>query len=91
MTKDSPMDPSNLPPVSIQEYLALRDGYYRRLLNLNAQIRHDRKQKLSTKELNEKRKLINKHYNLLDVHKDTPGSAQSVQLYHELLRIYKNE
>jgi hypothetical protein len=85
------MDPSTLPSVSIQEYLALRNGYYRRLLNLNTQIRHDRKHKLSTKELNEKRKLVNKHYNLLDVHKDTPGSAQSVQLYHELLRIYKNE
>lgn len=80
-----------LPSVSIQEYLALRNGYYRRLLNLNNQIRLNRKQKLSTKELNEKRKLVNKHHNLLDVHKDTPDSARSVQLYHELLRIYKNE
>lgn len=69
----------------------LRDAYYRRLMNLNQEIRTYRKNKINITHLNEKRKTVNKRFNLLGMLQRTPDSIETGRLYHELLKEYKNE
>ena len=74
--------------VQTQEVVLLKDAYYRRLLNINQEIRLARKQKLDTKDLNESRKVINKKLNLLVQMVKTNINKK---LYNELLEEYKND
>jgi hypothetical protein len=73
--------------VQTQEVVLLKDAYYRRLLNINQEIRLARKQKLDTKDLNESRKAINKKLNLLV---EMVKTNINEKLYTELLEEYKN-
>ena len=51
--------------LSTLDFIKLSQGYYRRLMNTNQEIRQLRKEKKCVKALNEKRKRINQCYNLL--------------------------
>jgi hypothetical protein len=74
--------------VQTQEVVLLKDAYYRRLLNINQEIRLARKQKLGTKDLNESRKAINKKLNLLV---EMVKTNINEKLYNELLEEYKHD
>jgi hypothetical protein len=77
------------PIVSVPEYLSLRNGYYRRLLNLNDQISVARKRKICVKAMNEERKDVNRSINLLEVYVLKPTESTSVDGYRNLLSKYK--
>ncbi len=78
--------------LDLNKIVILKNAYYRRLINLNQEIRTSRKNKVSIKELNEKRKVTNRRYNLLvELEKSNLADDQTKKLYNELLREYKNE
>lgn len=79
--------------LDIESVTALKAAYKRRLLQLNDQIRKLRKDKQETKHLNEKRKVVNKHYNLLGQleTKFKSTDQNQYQVYSQLLDIYKND
>lgn len=74
---------------SVSEYLVLRDGYYRRLMNLNNQIRTARKSKCCVKAMNEERKDVNRSINLLQAYASKPQEVTSINGYHHLLTKYR--
>lgn len=71
-----------------EDYILLRNAYQRRLLNLSIEIRSQRKSGLDIKPLNENRKVINRHYNLLDVSARKPDSPESKEVYFALHKEY---
>lgn len=73
------------------DFIKLSQGYYRRLMNTNQEIRQLRKEKKYVKALNEKRKRINQCYNLLTKHCVNPTDQQSKTTYYLLMKEYKNE
>lgn len=79
--------------LDIESVIALKAAYKRRLLQLNDQIRKLRKDKQETKHLNEKRKVVNKYYNLLEQleTKFKSTDQNQYQVYSQLLDIYKND
>lgn len=76
---------------SALDFIKLSQGYYRRLMNTNQEIRQLRKNGQCTKAFNEKRKRINQCYNLLTKHSATPADQRSKTIYQLLLKEYKDE
>ena len=76
---------------SALDFIKLSQGYYRRLMNTNQEIRQLRKNGQCTKAFNEKRKRINQCYNLLIKHCATPADQRSKTIYQLLLKEYKDE
>ncbi len=76
---------------STLDFIKLSQGYYRRLMNTNQEIRQLRKEKKCVKYLNEKRKRINQCYNLLIKYCANPTDQQSKTIYQLLLKEYKDE
>lgn len=76
---------------STLDFIKLSQGYYRRLMNTNQEIRQLRKTGQCTKSLNEKRKRINQCYNLLIKHCTNPTDQQSKTIYQLLLKEYRDE
>lgn len=71
----------------------LKDGYKRRLRNLNEEIRQVRKAKQETKHLTELRKQVDRNYNLLvqlEI-KFQPNDAHQYSVYHRLLDLYNHD
>lgn len=76
---------------SALDFIKLSQGYYRRLMNINQEIRQVRREKKCVKSLNEKRKRINQCYNLLIKHCANPTDQQSKTTYYLLMKEYKDE
>jgi hypothetical protein len=71
----------------------LKDGYKRRLRNLNEEIRQARKAKKETKSLTVLRKEVDRNYNLLvqlEI-KYQPNDPEQYRVYHRLLNIYNHD
>lgn len=71
----------------------LKDGYKRRLRNLNEEIRQVRKAKKETKSLTALRKEVDRNYNLLvqlEI-KYQPSDPEQYRVYRRLLNIYNHD
>lgn len=71
----------------------LKDGYKRRLRNLNEEIRQVRKAKKETKPLTELRKEVDRNYNLLvqlEI-KYQPNDPEQYRIYRRLLNVYNHD
>lgn len=71
----------------------LKDGYKRRLRNLNEEIRQTRKAKKETKSLTTLRKDVDRNYNLLvqlEI-KYQPNDPEQYRVYHRLLSHYNHD
>lgn len=79
--------------LDLKSITLLKDGYRRRLTQLNDQIRITRKAKQDTKPLTQMRKTVDKHYNLLvqlEI-KYKPNDANQSSVYQSLLNLYQND
>lgn len=80
-------------PLDLTSITRLKDGYKRRLRNLNDEIRNTRKANKETKHLTELRKNVNRHYNLLvqlEI-KYQPNDPVQYGVFHRLLNLYQND
>lgn len=80
-------------PLDLTSITRLKDGYKRRLRNLNDEIRNTRKVNKETKHLNELRKNVDRHYNLLvqlEI-KYQPNDPEQYRVFHRLLNLYQND
>ena len=71
----------------------LKDGYKRRLRNLNEEIRQVRKANKETKSLTALRKEVDRNYNLLvqlEI-KYQPSDPEQYRVYRRLLNIYNHD
>lgn len=87
---DSMSPATTLDLISIRR---LKDGYFRRLRNLNDEIRRSRKAKKETKPLTELRKSVDRNYNLLvqlEI-KYQPNDPEQYRVYHRLLNLYNHD
>lgn len=79
-------------PLDLTSITRLKDGYKRRLRNLNDEIRNTRKANKETKHLTELRKNVDRHYNLLvqlEI-KYQPNDPEQYRVFHRLLNLYQN-
>lgn len=79
-------------PLDLTSITRLKDGYKRRLRNLNDEIRNTRKVNKETKHLTELRKNVDRHYNLLvqlEI-KYQPNDPEQYRVFHRLLNLYQN-
>lgn len=80
-------------PLDLTSITRLKDGYKRRLRNLNDEIRNTRKVNKETKHLTELRKNVDRHYNLLvqlEI-KYQPNDSEQYRVFHRLLNLYQND
>lgn len=80
-------------PLDLTSITRLKDGYKRRLRNLNDEIRNTRKVNKETKHLTELRKNVDRHYNLLvqlEI-KYQPNDPEQYRVFHRLLNLYQND
>lgn len=80
-------------PLDLTSITRLKDGYKRRLRNLNDEIRNTRKVNKETKHLTALRKNVDRHYNLLvqlEI-KYQPNDPEQYRVFHRLLNLYQND